>query len=94
VEYSSLIFQEEENEHGNGREEEKDAVFPEQIERSYEIVEDHPDPQGKWKRRNLETMSCPHSQSPRPSCSGHCSEKMIPKKTLSIRQSGTMPVGK
>jgi hypothetical protein len=49
VECSSLIFQEEENAHGNSAEE-KDAVFPEQTERSYEIVEDHPDPQGKWKR--------------------------------------------
>jgi hypothetical protein len=49
VECSSLIFQEEENAHGT--EEQKDTVFPEQSERSYEIVEDHPDPQGKWKRK-------------------------------------------
>ena len=51
MECSSLIFQEEENAHGKDAEEEKDTVFPEQTERSYEIVEDHPDPQGKWKRR-------------------------------------------
>jgi len=42
-----MIFQEEENAHGRSVEEEKDNVFPEQTERSYEIVEDHPDPQGK-----------------------------------------------
>jgi hypothetical protein len=57
VECSSLIFQEEENAHGRSVEEKnahercaeegKDIVFPEQAERSYEIVEDHPDPQGK-----------------------------------------------
>jgi hypothetical protein len=57
VECSSLIFQEEENAYGRSveeknahercAEEEKDTVFPEQMERSYEIVEDHPDPQGK-----------------------------------------------
>jgi hypothetical protein len=47
VEGSSLIFQEEENAHGKSAEEEKDTVFPEQTERGYEIVEDHPDPQGK-----------------------------------------------
>jgi len=47
VECSSLIFQEEENAHGRSVEEQKDTVFPEQTERSYEIVEDHPDPQGK-----------------------------------------------
>jgi len=61
VECSRLIFQEEENAHGKGAEEEKDTVFPEQTERSYEIVEDHPGPQGKWKRRK-KTISCPHSQ--------------------------------
>jgi len=47
VECSSLIFQEEENAHGRSMEEEKDVGFPDQTERSYEIVEDHPDPQGK-----------------------------------------------
>jgi len=57
VECSSLNFQEEENVHGRSMEEEnayersveeeKDTVFPEQTESSYEIVEDHPDPQGK-----------------------------------------------
>jgi len=91
VECSSLIFQEEENAHGKGAEEEKETVFPEQTERNYEIVEDHPDPQGKWKRRK-KSISCPHSRSP-PS-SRHCLEKMIPKKILSIRQSGILPVGK
>ena len=38
---------EEENAHERSVEEEKDNVFPEQTERSYGIVEDHPDPQGK-----------------------------------------------
>ena len=57
MECSSLNFQEEENVHGRSMEEEnayersveeeKDTVYPEQTESSYEIVEDHPDPQGK-----------------------------------------------
>ena len=47
VECSSLIFQEEENAHERSVEEEKNIGFPVQTERSYEIVEDHPDPQGK-----------------------------------------------
>ena len=47
VECSSLIFQEEENAHGRSVEEEKDIGLPEQTDRSCEIVEDHPDPQGK-----------------------------------------------
>jgi hypothetical protein len=47
VECSSLIFQEEENVHGRSTEEEQDTGFPDEEERSYEIVEDHPDPQGK-----------------------------------------------
>jgi len=45
VECSSVIFQEEENAYGISAEEEKNPGFPEQIERSYEIIEDHPDPQ-------------------------------------------------
>jgi len=49
VECSSLIFQEEENAHGRSVEEREceDVGFPEQAERIYEIVEDHPDQQGK-----------------------------------------------
>jgi hypothetical protein len=43
VECSSLIFQEEENGYGKGtEEEEKDTGFLEQAERTYEIIEDHP----------------------------------------------------
>jgi len=51
VECSSVIFQEEESAHGISAEEEKNPGFPEQIERSYEIIEDHPDPQGKLKKK-------------------------------------------
>jgi hypothetical protein len=47
VKCSSLIFQEEDNAYEKGTEEANDAVFPEQTERSYEIVEELPDLQGK-----------------------------------------------
>jgi hypothetical protein len=36
-----------ENAYEKGTEEEKDTVFPELAKKSYEIVEEHPDPQGK-----------------------------------------------
>jgi len=45
-----VIFQEE-NTHGIHAEE-KNPGFPQQTERSYEIIEDHPDPQGKLKNNN------------------------------------------
>ena len=45
---------------------------------------------GKDERKTISVSSLPVT----PPSSGHCSEKMIPKKILSIRQSGTMPVGK
>jgi len=48
VECSSVIFQEEENVYGISAEEEKDPGFLEQIERSYEIIEDHPDLQDDY----------------------------------------------
>jgi len=51
VECSRVIFQEEENVHGISAEEEKNPGFPEQTERSYEIIEDHPDPQGRSKKK-------------------------------------------
>ena len=49
VECSSLIFQEEENAHGRSAEEKEceDVGFPKQAERIDDIVEDHPDRQGK-----------------------------------------------
>ena len=51
MECSSVILQGEENVHEISAEEEKNPGFPEQTERSYEIIEDHLDPQGKLKKK-------------------------------------------
>ena len=61
VECSSLIFQEEENAHGRSVEEREceDVGFPEQAERIYEIVEDHPDQQGKSTEKKKPPQETP-----------------------------------
>jgi hypothetical protein len=78
VKCSSVIFQEEENAFGRGKEVQTDAIeFPEQTEKIHEI-EDSPNPQGKPKGKgSLAPAPYPYQYS----------EEKIPEEYLSMRQS-------
>jgi transposase InsO family protein len=85
VECSSVVFQEEENAFGKGKEEQTDAIeFPEQTEKIH-VIEDSPNPQGKSKRKGF-LPPCPYPD--------QCSEEKMPEEYLSMRQSGKYLSGK
>ena len=85
MEYTSVVFQEEENAFGKGKEEQTDAMeFPEQTEKIH-VIEDSPNPQGKSKRKGF-LPPCPYPD--------QCSEEKMPEEYLSMRWKRKYPSGK